>query len=135
MPADPCLTDFAEGPIFAGSPHPVAQPASALSPAVSNTSGAHRFLAPFLRKSRQDHLHATPDRELAAMITAQDLQCLASYLVAHHGPIALDYADRAVDELEAQGETRRADSWKALRSMVGDMINGRLKEDEPIVLH
>jgi hypothetical protein len=68
------------------------------------------------------------------MITAQDLHSLAVYLVDRHGEIALDYADQAVDELEAQGEDYRADAWRVLKSVVLDMIEGRLSQEENITL-
>ena len=69
------------------------------------------------------------------MITAQDLKCLATYLVENHGTVAVDYADRAVGELEAKGEWGRADAWKALRSVVVDLVDGRLDAEAAIVLH
>ena len=69
------------------------------------------------------------------MITAGDLHNLANYLIDRHGPVALDYADQAVDELEALGEGNRAEAWKALRSVVEDLVEGRLLGDQPITLH
>lgn len=68
------------------------------------------------------------------MITADDLRSLANYLVDRHGPVAVDYADQAVYELEAQGEIIRADAWKALRSVVEDMVAGRMTGHETITL-
>ena len=68
------------------------------------------------------------------MITADDLRSLANYLVDRHGPIAVDYADQAVYELEAQGEAMRADAWKALRSVVEDMVEGRMTGEGAITL-
>lgn len=68
------------------------------------------------------------------MITAEDLRSLANYLVDRHGPIAVDYADQAVYQLEAQGEAMRADAWKALRSVVEDMVEGRMIGAETITL-
>ncbi len=68
------------------------------------------------------------------MITAEDLRSLATYLVDRHGHIAVDYANRAVFELEAQGEEYRADAWKALRSVVVDMVEGRITNDSPITI-
>lgn len=68
------------------------------------------------------------------MITADDLRSLANYLVDRHGPIAVDYADQAVFELEAQGEVIRADAWKALKSVVEDMVEGRMTGQEVITL-
>ena len=68
------------------------------------------------------------------MITANDLRSLATYLVDRHGPVAVDYANQAVYELETQGEAVRADAWKALRSVVEDMVEGRLGLDQTITL-
>ena len=68
------------------------------------------------------------------MITADDLRSLANYLVDRHGDIAVDYADQAVFELEAQGEVIRADAWKALKSVVEDMVEGRMTGQETITL-
>ncbi|NWH09438.1 MAG: hypothetical protein HXY22_12490 [Alphaproteobacteria bacterium] len=69
------------------------------------------------------------------MLTAQDYKQLAAHLVARHGAVALTYADRAIAELEAQGEERRANSWRLLRGLVGDILVGRLAADRPLTLH
>ena len=68
------------------------------------------------------------------MISAEDLRSLATYLVDRHGDVAISYADQAVFELEAQGEEYRADCWKALRSVVVDVLAGRLDIAEPFTL-
>lgn len=68
------------------------------------------------------------------MITAEDLRSLANYLVDRHGPVAVDYAEQAVLELEAIGESNRADAWKALQSVVVDLVEGRMSPDRPIML-
>ncbi|MGF1453874.1 MAG: hypothetical protein ACFB6R_00710 [Alphaproteobacteria bacterium] len=68
------------------------------------------------------------------MITPQDMQCLARFMVEKHGSMALTFADQAVDELESQGEERRAKAWKALRSLVDDIIVGRMDAHAAIVL-
>jgi hypothetical protein len=59
------------------------------------------------------------------MITPKDLHTLATRLVKRHGDIALSYADQAVSELEAIGEHERAEAWRALRSVVVDLLAGR----------
>ena len=69
------------------------------------------------------------------MITAQDLHALAVFMVENHGPKALHLADRAVDELDALNETFSADAWRALRSVVEDMLAGRLSTEEKPRLH
>ncbi len=65
------------------------------------------------------------------MITHKDFHTLATRLVDRHGNIALSYADRAVCELEAIGEHERADAWRALRSFVVDILEGRLGVEAP----
>jgi hypothetical protein len=59
------------------------------------------------------------------MITPKDLHTLATRLVNRHGAVALNYADQAVSELEAIGEHERAEAWRALRSVVIDLLAGR----------
>ena len=59
------------------------------------------------------------------MITPKDLHTLATRLINRHGAIALNYADQAVSELEAIGELERAEAWRALRSVVVDLLAGR----------
>jgi len=68
------------------------------------------------------------------MITPKDLHTLATKLVNRHGDIALSYADQAVSELEAIGEHERADAWRALRSVVVDLLAGRFVSAE-ITVH
>ncbi|MCP5431847.1 MAG: hypothetical protein H6923_01110 [Alphaproteobacteria bacterium] len=60
------------------------------------------------------------------MITAHDLHTLARYLFDRHGAEADTLAARAIGELEAMGEGGRAAAWRALRAVVGDLIEGRL---------
>lgn len=60
------------------------------------------------------------------MITPHDLRRLAFRLVGRHGEVALSLADSAVRELEAQGEVESADAWRALKSVVADVLAGRL---------
>lgn len=69
------------------------------------------------------------------MLTVQDYRALAAYLVDRHGARALAYADQAIAELDAQGETRRAEAWRALRALVDDMVRGILAPRERITLH
>lgn len=69
------------------------------------------------------------------MITPNDLHNLATYLVDRHGPTALTYASHAVEELETQGELMRADAWKALRSVVEDLVEGRISAGQRLTVH
>ena len=68
------------------------------------------------------------------MITAHDLHNLAVYLLDRHGPNVIDFADHAVTELEAKGDDSRAGTWRVLRSVVQDMVDGRLT-NENLKLH
>ena len=68
------------------------------------------------------------------MITPKDLHTLATRLVNRHGTVALSYADQAVSELEAIGEHERAEAWRALRSVVVDLLAGRFASNE-ITVH
>ena len=67
------------------------------------------------------------------MITARDLHALAIFMVESHGPKALGLADRAVDELMAINEEDSANAWIALRSVVADMLEGRMSQEECLV--
>jgi hypothetical protein len=59
------------------------------------------------------------------MMTENELNLLAAYMVDTHGPKAIQYADTAVCELEQIGEMMRADAWRSLRGVVLDMVEGR----------
>jgi hypothetical protein len=67
------------------------------------------------------------------MITASDIHSLALFMVESHGPKALGLADRAVDEMRALNEPESTECWEALRSVVADMLAGRIGP-EPIRL-
>jgi hypothetical protein len=69
------------------------------------------------------------------MITPDDIQALARFLVDKHGKTAMRYAELAVDEMEALGDTERADAWRALRSFVHDILEGRLDREGKITVH
>jgi hypothetical protein len=59
------------------------------------------------------------------MMTQNELNLLAAYMVDTHGRKALQYADTAVEELEEIGERMRAEAWRMLRSVVLEMVEGR----------
>lgn len=59
------------------------------------------------------------------MMTENELNLLAAYMVDTHGRKALQYADTAVEELEQIGERLRAEAWRSLRVVVLDMVEGR----------
>ncbi len=68
------------------------------------------------------------------MLTAHDFQSLAAFMVEKHGANALGFAERAVNELEDQGEKDRAHHWRCLRSLVIDMLAGRLSRRARITI-
>ncbi len=59
------------------------------------------------------------------MMTENELNMLAAYMVDTHGRKAIQYAESAVSELEEIGELLRADAWRSLRGVVLDMVEGR----------
>jgi hypothetical protein len=69
------------------------------------------------------------------MITAHDIHALAVFMVENHGQKALHLANCAVDELDAKNAVASADAWRALRSVVRDMLEGRLAIDQKPTVH
>ncbi|MEX0839690.1 MAG: hypothetical protein WD034_09160 [Parvibaculum sp.] len=67
------------------------------------------------------------------MITDNEINLLAAYMVDTHGRKALAYADTAVEELEEIGEKLRADAWRTLRRVVEDMVEGRVSREGHIL--
>ena len=68
-------------------------------------------------------------------ITPEDIRHVATTLVERHGEKALDYADMAVGEMEDLQDTYRANAWKALRSGIVDVLDGRNPDGTRITLH
>lgn len=62
-------------------------------------------------------------------ISPTDLAEIAWMLVDRHGGRARVYAAQAVDEMEAQGDSKRAGAWRALESVIEDALTGRLTRD------
>lgn len=69
------------------------------------------------------------------MITAHDIFALAAWMVEQHGPRARNLADCAIREMDAAAEAESADAWRALASVVGDLLEGRLEQSAPPRLH
>lgn len=69
------------------------------------------------------------------MLSANDFQDLAYWLIDAHGGETLDWADRAIAELRIQGDDERAELWVMLRSVANDMIAGRLDPRKRPTLH
>ena len=69
------------------------------------------------------------------MITAHDIHALAVFMVENHGTKALYLANCAVEELDAKNAVASADTWRALRSVVHDMLEGRIAIDQRPTVH
>ncbi len=69
------------------------------------------------------------------MLSANDFQDLAYWLIDAHGPAALEWADRAIAELDHQGDEERAALWRMLRSVADDMLHGRIDLARRPTLH
>ena len=69
------------------------------------------------------------------MLSAGDFQDLAYWLIDAHGADAILWADRAIAELYLAGDDERAELWRMLRSVAGDMIAGRMDPTKRPTLH
>lgn len=63
------------------------------------------------------------------MVTRDELNLLAAYMIDTHGEMAVHYADCAAMELDQVGARERAGAWRLLRTVVVDMMAGRLNRD------
>lgn len=68
-------------------------------------------------------------------LNAGDMYRLAADLVEEHGPVACDYARRAVISFESEGEPDRAKFWFILSFFLDDIMLQRLDPQEPITIH
>ncbi len=68
-------------------------------------------------------------------ITPEYMVKLACIYMRQHGPAAVGFADQAIAELEAQDEDRGADAWRALRSIMRDILAGKLEKDAAPTVH
>lgn len=50
-----------------------------------------------------------------------------------HGPRAIDVAERTIHDLEESGEPIVADAWRSLRSVLEDVLAGRIGRDRVTV--
>ncbi len=67
------------------------------------------------------------------LIPVDSLTRIAWALVDAHGPEALGVADRTIHELETEGSPVVADAWRGLRSVLEDVLEGRLGRDAPTI--
>lgn len=70
-----------------------------------------------------------------ANITAHDIHALAVFMIENHGRKALYLANCAVEELDAKNAVKSANAWRALRSVVHDMLEGRIAIDQKPTVH
>lgn len=68
-------------------------------------------------------------------MTTGDLYRLAGDLAAEHGPLASDYASRAVMTMEAEGRHERAHFWFLMLILLADIKSGRVDPDASITIH
>jgi len=68
-------------------------------------------------------------------ITPDDLRFMAFTMVDRHGDNAVLLAGQAVDEMRALGDETRTDAWLALRSVIEDALDGRIKRDQHLSTH
>jgi hypothetical protein len=66
-------------------------------------------------------------------LPVDSLTKIAWALADTHGPHALGVADRTIAELELEGASVCADAWRGLRSLLEDVLDGRLGRDAPTV--
>jgi hypothetical protein len=68
-------------------------------------------------------------------MTTGDLYRLAGDLAAEHGPLASDYASRAVMTMEAEGRHERAQFWFLMLILLADINSGRVDPEARITIH
>lgn len=67
------------------------------------------------------------------LIPVDSLTRIAWALADAHGDDALGVADRTIRELESEGSPVVADAWRGLRSVLEDVLEGRLGRDTPTI--
>jgi hypothetical protein len=67
------------------------------------------------------------------LIPVDSLTRIAWALADAHGDEALGVADRTIRELESKGSPVVADAWRGLRSVLEDVLGGRLGRDTPTI--
>jgi len=67
------------------------------------------------------------------LIPVDSLTRIAWALADAHGLEALGVADRTIRELENEGSPVVADAWRGLRSVLEDVLEGRLGRDAPTI--
>jgi hypothetical protein len=66
-------------------------------------------------------------------LPVDSLNRIAWALADTHGTSALAVADRTINELEIEGSDLVAEAWRGLRSMLEDVLEGRLGREDPTI--
>lgn len=66
---------------------------------------------------------------------AEDTCRLAVELMEEYGDIVGDVADRAIVTYEAEGAHDRANMWRVLQAILGDIAANRIDPEAPIAIH
>ena len=72
---------------------------------------------------------------LTVQITLEDMRQIAGTLMTLHGDGALTVADDVMGELITEGHAECADAWRALRSVMEEVVAGRLSLEEQLTVH
>jgi hypothetical protein len=66
-------------------------------------------------------------------LPVDSLTKIAWALADVHGPGALAVADRTIEDLEGEGSPLVADAWRGLRSVLEDVLEGRMGRGAQII--
>lgn len=66
---------------------------------------------------------------------AEDTCRLAAELAEEYGDIASTVAGRAIVTYESEGMHERANMWRVLHAILGDIAVGRFDPNAPIAIH
>lgn len=64
-------------------------------------------------------------------LNEQDYRDVAERLVRRHGDSAILWAELAIDDLQAKGETWRAEAWRAVRDIVAEITGCEFTPQAP----
>ncbi|KAF0117345.1 MAG: hypothetical protein FD163_1613 [Hyphomonadaceae bacterium] len=66
-------------------------------------------------------------------LKVNSLATIAWALFDAHGDKALGVADKAIYDLETEGMPMAADAWRGVKSMVEDVVLGRMDREQPTI--
>ena len=64
-------------------------------------------------------------------LTEEDFRQVAERLVRRHGDNAVLWAELAMDDLQAKGESWRADAWRAVRDIAAEITRVEFNRQAP----